>query len=89
LALNRLNHGRLKRGQVLAVKASVPNKSGTGHKVAKTSGKTRYLVHRGETLASIARKFNVATDDIQRWNNLSSDRITPGHKLTIYKPDAA
>jgi len=89
LALNRLGHSRLKRGQVLTVQAYVSKKPDTRHKVAKTSGKTRYLVRRGETLASIARKFKVAADDIQRWNKLNSDRIIPGHKLTIYKPDAA
>jgi len=95
MALNHLSSNRLKLGQSLAVKGDAPTKLASGAKSApskktsKTDRKTRYVVRRGETLASIARKFNVAAEDIQRWNSLNGSRITPGHKLTIYRPDAA
>lgn len=98
MAQNNLKSSRLHQGQVLAVNAATANPaSKVAAKVAKVATKkgltaekkTRYIVKRGETLASIAKKFNVATADLQRWNNLSGSRIQPGHKLTIYKPDAA
>jgi membrane-bound lytic murein transglycosylase D len=57
--------------------------------VASKTTKTRYVVKRGETLASIARKFNVGANDLQRWNKINHNRITAGHALTIYRPDDA
>ena len=47
-----------------------------------------YTVRRGDTMASIAKRFNVATNDIQRWNNISGKRgLTPGNKVTLMLPD--
>ena len=51
--------------------------------------KTHYVVKRGDTLGSIARKFDVAMTDLKRWNKISGSRIVPGHKLTITRPDEA
>ncbi|MBZ0095796.1 MAG: LysM peptidoglycan-binding domain-containing protein [Sulfuricella sp.] len=46
-----------------------------------------YTVRRGDTVASIAKRFNVATNDIQRWNNFSAKRgLTPGNKVTLMLP---
>jgi len=46
-----------------------------------------YTVRRGDTMASIAKRFNVATNDIQRWNNISGNRgLTPGNKVTLMLP---
>jgi len=46
-----------------------------------------YTVRHGDTVASIAKQFNVATNDIQRWNNISSKRgLTPGNKVTLMLP---
>jgi membrane-bound lytic murein transglycosylase D len=95
LALNGLKNSKLKHGQTLAVSGATvtkiafkADKTSKAKKLAKT-GKTRYVVKRGETLSSIAQKFNVATSDLQRWNNIKGSRILPGLRLTIYKPDAA
>ncbi len=47
-----------------------------------------YTVRRGDTVASIARQFKVATNDIQRWNNISGRRgLTPGNKVALMLPD--
>jgi membrane-bound lytic murein transglycosylase D len=95
LTLNHLKAGKLHIGQTLAVNQSSSNESASKPvtaRLAKTAAKpekTRYIVKRGETLASIARKFNVATSDLHRWNKINGSRITPGHALTIYRPDAA
>jgi membrane-bound lytic murein transglycosylase D len=46
-----------------------------------------YTVRRGDTMDSIAKRFNVATNDIQRWNNISGKRgLTPGNKVTLMLP---
>ncbi|MDO8891436.1 MAG: LysM peptidoglycan-binding domain-containing protein [Sulfurimicrobium sp.] len=58
-------------------------------KVAKNSaakGKhTRYVVKRGDTVFSIARRFDVAVNDLQRWNNIpASNNLRPGNILRVY-----
>lgn len=51
---------------------------------AKTSPKvTRYTVRRGDTLYSIAKRFQVSTDDLMRWNRVSASKLQPGQTLTI------
>lgn len=44
---------------------------------------TRYTVQRGDTLASIARRFKVDANDVQRWNKVSAKTLQPGNTLTI------
>lgn len=96
MALNNMKNARLHHGQVLAVAntsaekthtAKAPAKAAT--KLASTKTREHYTVKRGETLASIARKFKVATSDLERWNNLSSKHsLVPGRTLIIIKEDA-
>lgn len=53
----------------------------------RVSSQTHYTVRQGDTLYSIAKRFNVATNDIQRWNNLSAKRpLNPGLKVTLLVP---
>lgn len=42
-----------------------------------------YTVTKGDTLQTIAQKFNISTDSIVWANNLSSDNVTPGQQLNI------
>ncbi len=43
----------------------------------------KYVVQKGESLYSIAKKFNTTVDDIKRKNNLSSNLISIGQELII------
>lgn len=57
-------------------------------KAEKPAGKAapkvaRYVVRNGDTLASIAKHFNVSKDDLLRWNRISPNALTPGKTLTI------
>ena len=86
-AWNHLKSNRLAAGQRLVLKADTRET-----RVAATDGKsraakpTRYMVRRGDTLHSIARRFNVAVLDIQRWNNLSAKRpLQLGTRVTVYR----
>jgi membrane-bound lytic murein transglycosylase D len=95
LAQNGLKNGKLRKGQVLVINSEKSRAAEPKEKVGKNKAKARgpekisYVVKRGETLSSIAKKFNVETGDLQRWNKLSGSRLVPGRKLAIYKPDAA
>lgn len=42
-----------------------------------------YVVQRGDTLASIAAKFDISSDTIRNSNNLDGDGVRPGAKLVI------
>lgn len=48
---------------------------------------TIYIVQKGDSLWTIAKKFpKVSTEDIKKWNNIwSPNAIKPGTKLKIYK----
>lgn len=42
-----------------------------------------YMVKSGDTLYSIARKYNLTVDEIKRLNNLKSDTLSIGQKLIL------
>ena len=46
-----------------------------------------HTVKTGETLASIARKYQVSMDDLRRWNSIG--RLQAGQKLTVQTPTGA
>lgn len=43
-----------------------------------------YRVKRGDTLSSIARRFETSVTSLKQWNRLRSNRITAGQRLTVY-----
>ncbi len=92
IAFNHLKSIHLKAGQVLLVTPSTANMvadTKPGKRLASKKNTTHYVVKRGDTLDSIARKFDVVRDDLQRWNKITGSRITPGYKLTVMRPDEA
>lgn len=42
-----------------------------------------HIVIRGESLRDIAKKYNVSSTDIKRWNNLRRGKVKEGEKLVI------
>jgi membrane-bound lytic murein transglycosylase D len=59
--------------------------------VAATTGTSDARVHRvkaGETLSSIARLYRTTVASVKEWNNLRSDVIRAGQRLTILAPPA-
>jgi membrane-bound lytic murein transglycosylase D len=44
---------------------------------------TRYQVKTGDSLWTIAERFDLSTDDLKKWNNLDGNQIAPGRKLII------
>lgn len=43
-----------------------------------------YRVQRGDTLTSIARRYDASVADLRKWNALSSDVIRVGQRLAVY-----
>ena len=50
---------------------------------SNTSSSTAYTVKNGDTLYSIARKYNTSVDSIKTKNNLTSNTLSIGQKLRI------
>jgi LysM repeat protein len=51
--------------------------------VAQETQSVYYTVQRGDTLSSIARRFNTTVDTLMRLNHLSSTRIYVGQRLQV------
>jgi len=69
----------LEIGQILKVpytpRPQVKSQDGVIHKVEPK-----------ETLYSISRQYQVSTDDIRKWNNLTDNTLSIGQELVIRKP---
>ncbi|MBM3804617.1 MAG: LysM peptidoglycan-binding domain-containing protein [Acidimicrobiia bacterium] len=73
--------GRLQFGEKLIIPVN-PGNRGRGQLAA--ASRIRYVVQRGDTVASIARDFDVTVSQIREWNRLSSrTRLRPGRVLSI------
>lgn len=53
------------------------------NKIEKTSLQQDYLVKKGDSLFSIAKKSGVTVSDIKKWNDINTEDIKPGMKLKI------
>ncbi|HEY1808428.1 MAG TPA: LysM peptidoglycan-binding domain-containing protein [Acidobacteriaceae bacterium] len=47
---------------------------------------TLYRPRRGDTLVTIADRFDVTVQELRRWNHLRSSVIVPGHALYVAEP---
>jgi membrane-bound lytic murein transglycosylase D len=45
-----------------------------------------YITRAGDTLVTIADRFNVSVEDLRRWNHLSSSTIKPRRTLDVAQP---
>ena len=46
----------------------------------------RYTVRHGDTLVTVADRFNVSVEQLKSWNHLSSNAVKPGRTLAIAEP---
>jgi membrane-bound lytic murein transglycosylase D len=88
--VNSLNEdARLQFGDKLIIPVT-PGQGGRGPAAASGS-RIRYIVQSGDTVASIARDFDVTVAQVQKWNRLSSrTKLRPGRAVSIFTdPPAA
>jgi membrane-bound lytic murein transglycosylase D len=90
---NNLSSNRLRAGQDLLIPVSGRKLiAGSGTQVAKASAASRdgrvkvvHRVRRGETLYSIARRYNVYVSQLTKWNVMGkSDVLRMGQRLKIW-----
>lgn len=76
ITANNIKGTNIREGQLLRVTAVKP-KAGSGgiQNVA-------YTVRQGDTLNTIANRFNVDVNDIRRWNK-NTRTVTPGQRLKL------
>ena len=88
-AWNNLSSDTILVGQKLTIKGGTTTPAlnpGTGSNNGNGGGTTTgstYTVKSGDSLWAIANKNNVSVANLKAWNNLSSDTIHIGQKLTI------
>jgi membrane-bound lytic murein transglycosylase D len=46
----------------------------------------RYTTRAGDSLVTIADRFNVTVEELRRWNHLSSTSVRPGRTLAVSQP---
>jgi membrane-bound lytic murein transglycosylase D len=46
----------------------------------------RYAVRHGDTIVTVADRFGVSTEQLRKWNHLSSNTLRPGSSLTVAEP---
>jgi len=74
--LNNINGNKINAGQEL----KIPNQTST---TSQKSKEGLHTVENGETLYSIAIKYNTSVQKIKKLNNLSSSKIIVGQKLKV------
>lgn len=55
----------------------------TGKSFVALEKKKTHIVNETETIAQIAERYDVTVNDVRAWNNLKSNEIFPGQRLTI------
>lgn len=85
---NNLKTEALQVGQRIIVqqKVSTPPPPPTNNTPSPQLINVVYVVKSGDALSKIANNFDVTVAQIKTWNNLSSDNIFVGQKLTIKQP---
>ena len=74
--LNNLTSNIISVGQILKI----------GKNISSNEYK-EYIVKRGDTLYSIAKKFNMSVDELKKLNNLTNNIISIGQKLVVKNSD--
>ena len=69
--INNLSNTSLSIGQILKVPSS------------KTNSVSTYIVKKGDSLYSIAKKYNTTVDSLKKKNNLKTNNLSIGQKIII------
>ncbi|MFF7708484.1 transglycosylase SLT domain-containing protein [Pseudomonas sp. NPDC007930] len=81
---NRLSGKHLKVGQVLVMNDKRATAAGSRKVAASKQRATQYKVRKGDSLYQVAKRFNVQTQHLKRWNPQAAKALKPGQMLTVY-----
>ena len=86
--VNGLKDSRIRAGRDLVIPLSDSTTFASTSSNALSRQRLRYRVRKGDSLYTIARRFQVSVTDLKRWNRVGR-YIRPGEKLTVFiDPDA-
>ncbi|SFN38483.1 membrane-bound lytic murein transglycosylase D [Formivibrio citricus] len=71
-AMNGKKNNRVAVGETLRIAA------------APAQTRKQYVAKRGDTVAAVAKRFNVAAVDLMKWNNLEHANLQPGSRIVIH-----
>ncbi|WP_373829542.1 LysM peptidoglycan-binding domain-containing protein, partial [Neisseria dentiae] len=74
ITVNNIKGNSIRKGQVLKVTAAATQRNAVRN--------VSYTVRKGDTLNTIASRFNVDVNDIRRWNR-NTRTVTPGQRLKL------
>ncbi len=96
---NKIRGRKVRGGRTLVIWGDCPAGSGValaepplakrGEGIPEPSHQLSHKIRRGESIASIARVYDVTTDDLKVWNGLSGARLRPGHRIWVSAPTVA
>lgn len=78
-----INPTNLKVGSVL----KIPTKNVTKISANKSSENQVYIVKKGDTLYSIAKRYSISVDEIKKLNNMKDNHLSVGTQLLLNKKD--
>ena len=83
LAANGLSDNNIKVGQTLVVGKAAERaiQTAKAKEQKQQQANMNYVVRKGDTLNSIAGKFNLKVNDLRKWNN--GNNIRPGQKIQL------
>ncbi len=89
-AIRSANHLSKKDQVVVGQRLTVPIQTSAGGsaKAQKSEALVRHKVKKGDTLASLAKKYGISSSEIKKANHLESDKLKTGQTLRIEKGDA-
>ncbi|HXP91787.1 MAG TPA: LysM peptidoglycan-binding domain-containing protein [Fibrobacteria bacterium] len=96
---NKIRGRKVRGGRTLVIWGDCPAGSGLalaepplakrGEGIPEPSHQLSHKIRRGESIASIARVYDVTTDELKDWNGLSGARLRPGHRIWVSAPTVA
>jgi len=91
MSLNGMRNHKIRAGKTLILPGSLAAGSGVASQSSVTAsagnGQAEYVIRPGDSLWSIARRFNVTQKQLIAWNGISPKRyIQPGQKLKVASP---
>ena len=86
-SLNGLRSDRIRAGKTLILPGHAQSEVGSvslARRAALTGDSFEYVIQKGDSLWSIARRFKVSQKELVAWNRISPDKyLQPGQKLKI------